>query len=168
MSREELFKKYQEIILKTNGGADDYVIALCQISDLIRDYSEEKDQQLAQLKAENENLQQQLKEKDEQLKQANEIINNPNTLIFQQEELIESLNKQIKDLEESYNKTMRYLNKTRSELLNLTKKIVEEIKENSTPYKHNDGEIDFIIDAKILDQIDKEGGGNNGNQTNIN
>lgn len=67
MSREELFKKYQEIILKTNGGADDYVIALCQISDLIRDYSEEKDQQLAQLKAENENLQQQLKDNTKQV-----------------------------------------------------------------------------------------------------
>lgn len=42
MSKEELFKKYQEIILKTNGGADDYVVALCQISDLIDDYAEEK------------------------------------------------------------------------------------------------------------------------------
>ena len=51
MSKEELFKKYQEILLKTNGGADDYVVALCQISNLIKDYSEEKDQQIADLEA---------------------------------------------------------------------------------------------------------------------
>ena len=49
MSKEELFKKYQEIVLKTNGGADDYVVALCQISNLIKDYVEEKDQQIAEL-----------------------------------------------------------------------------------------------------------------------
>lgn len=49
MSKEELFKKYQEIVLKTNGGADDYVIALCQISNLIKDYVEEKDQQITDL-----------------------------------------------------------------------------------------------------------------------
>lgn len=49
MSKEELFKKYQEIILKTNGGADDYIVALCQISDLIKDYAEEKDQQITDL-----------------------------------------------------------------------------------------------------------------------
>ena len=33
------------------------------------------------------------------------------------------LKQQLKDTEESYNNTMRYLNKTRSELLNLHKKI---------------------------------------------
>ena len=49
MSKEELFKKYQEILLKTNGGIDDYVVALCQISDLIKDYAEEKDQQITDL-----------------------------------------------------------------------------------------------------------------------
>ena len=51
MSKEELFKKYQEIVLKTNGGADDYVVALCQISDLIKDYAEEKDQQITDLQS---------------------------------------------------------------------------------------------------------------------
>ena len=49
MSKEELFKKYQEIVLKTNGGADDYVVALCQISNLIKEYAEEKDQQITDL-----------------------------------------------------------------------------------------------------------------------
>ena len=49
MSKEELFKKYQEIVLKTNGGADDYVVALCQISNLIKEFAEEKDQQIAEL-----------------------------------------------------------------------------------------------------------------------
>ena len=46
MSKEELFKKYQEILLKTNGGADDYVVALCQISNLIKEFAEEKGQQI--------------------------------------------------------------------------------------------------------------------------
>ena len=49
MSKEELFKKYQEIILKTNGGADDYVVALCQISNLIKEFAKEKDQQITDL-----------------------------------------------------------------------------------------------------------------------
>ena len=49
MSKEELFKKYQEIVLKTNGGADDYVVALCQISNLIKEFAEEKDQQITNL-----------------------------------------------------------------------------------------------------------------------
>ena len=49
MSKEELFKKCQEIVLKTNGGADDYVVALCQISNLIKEFAEEKDQQITDL-----------------------------------------------------------------------------------------------------------------------
>ena len=49
MSKEELFKKYQEIVLKANGGADDYVVALCQISNLIKEFAEEKDQQITDL-----------------------------------------------------------------------------------------------------------------------
>ena len=51
MSKEELFKKYQEILLKTNGGADDYVVALCQISNLIKEFAEEKDQQITDLQS---------------------------------------------------------------------------------------------------------------------
>ena len=49
MSKEELFKKYQEILLKTNGGADDYVVALCQISNLIKEFAEAQDQQITDL-----------------------------------------------------------------------------------------------------------------------
>ena len=51
MSKEELFKKYQEILLKTNGGADDYVVALCQISNLIKEFAEEKGQQITDLQS---------------------------------------------------------------------------------------------------------------------
>ena len=51
MSKEELFKKYQEIVLKTNGGADDYVISLCQISNLIKEFAEEKGQQITDLQS---------------------------------------------------------------------------------------------------------------------
>ena len=39
------------------------------------------------------------------------------------------LKQQLSDTEESYNNTMKYLNKIRSELLNLPKKIVGDIKE---------------------------------------
>ena len=51
MSKEELFEKYQEILLKTNGGADDYVVALCQISNLIKEFAEEKGQQITDLQS---------------------------------------------------------------------------------------------------------------------
>lgn len=59
MSKEELAKRYQEIVLKTNGGADDYVVALCQIANLISEAGKEiekQTKQLAELKAENERL----------------------------------------------------------------------------------------------------------------
>ena len=46
-------------------------------------------------------------------------------LLNQQDKEIQQLKQQLKDTEESYNNTMRYLNKTRSGLLNLPKKIVE-------------------------------------------
>ena len=51
-----------------------------------------------------------------------------NKLIEQQDKIAE-LKQQLADTEESYNNAMKYLNKTRSELLNLPKKIVEDIKE---------------------------------------
>ena len=46
-------------------------------------------------------------------------------LLNQQDKEIQQLKQQLKDTEESYKNTIRYLNKTRSELLNLPKKIVE-------------------------------------------
>ena len=49
--------------------------------------------------------------------------------LAEKDKKIAELKQQLEDTEESYNNTMRYLNKTRSELLNLPKKIVEEIKE---------------------------------------
>lgn len=42
MNKQELQKKYQEIVLKTNGGNDDYVVALCQIADVINELDEPK------------------------------------------------------------------------------------------------------------------------------
>lgn len=42
MNKQELQKKYQEIVLKTNGGNDDYVVALCQIGSLIGQLDEPK------------------------------------------------------------------------------------------------------------------------------
>ena len=50
----------------------------------------------------------------------NKIIKVIDTL-NQQAERIAELEEQLKDAEESYDKTMKYLNKTRSKLLNLVK-----------------------------------------------
>ena len=42
MNKQELQKKYQEIVLKTNGGNDYYVVALCQIANAINELDEPK------------------------------------------------------------------------------------------------------------------------------
>lgn len=42
MNKQELQKKYQDIVLKTNGGNDDYVVALCQIANAINELDEPK------------------------------------------------------------------------------------------------------------------------------
>lgn len=78
---------------------------------------------LNQQDKENQQLKQQLAELREQIA----ICDEENGRIFMQSvnamrENVE-LKQQLKDTEESYNNTMRYLNKTRSELLNLHKKI---------------------------------------------
>lgn len=44
----------------------------------------------------------------------------------------------------------------RQQLKDNTKQVCEKIRQNSTSYKHIDGAIDFIIDSKLLDQIEKE------------
>ena len=81
-------------------------------------------------------LEQHLKEKDQQ---------------------IAELKQQLKDTEESYNNTMRYLNKTRSELLNLPKKIVEKIRSKCcVEDKCKDGSFVLGINEKDLDTILKE------------
>lgn len=48
MTKQELIKKYQEIILKTNGGNNDYVGALCQIGNAINEL-DEPDKQFLEL-----------------------------------------------------------------------------------------------------------------------
>lgn len=52
-----------------------------------------------------------------------DLLNQQSKRIKELEKENEQLKQQLKDTEESYNNTMRYLNKTRSELLNLHKKI---------------------------------------------
>ena len=51
-----------------------------------------------------------------------DLLNQQSKRIKELEKENEQLKQQLKDTEESYNNTMRYLNKTRSELLNLHKK----------------------------------------------
>lgn len=48
MNKEELQKTYQTIVLKTNGGIDDYVVALCQIGSAISELDDQQ-QQIADL-----------------------------------------------------------------------------------------------------------------------
>lgn len=62
MSKEEFLNEYQKIILKTNGDNDGYVIAICQASDLISRFANEKEQQIS-------DLQSQLIEKDKEQNQ---------------------------------------------------------------------------------------------------
>ncbi len=51
MNKKELQKRYQEIVLKTNGGNEDYVVALCQIASAINELDESKqDDKLQKLK----------------------------------------------------------------------------------------------------------------------
>ena len=59
MNKEELQKTYQKIVLNTNGGIDDYVIALCQIGNAIGGLDDTQ-QQIAELKK-------QLEEKEKSL-----------------------------------------------------------------------------------------------------
>lgn len=48
MNKNELQKTYQEIVLKTNGGVDDYVVALCKIGSAISELDDQQ-QQIADL-----------------------------------------------------------------------------------------------------------------------
>ena len=57
------------------------------------------------------------------LKTVAHLLNQQDKRIKELEKENQQLKQQLKDTEESYNNTMRYLNKTRSELLNLHKKI---------------------------------------------
>ena len=44
MNKKELQKIYQKIVLKTNGGIDDYVVALCQIGNAINELDDTQHQ----------------------------------------------------------------------------------------------------------------------------
>ena len=91
-----------------------------------------------------------------------QLTNNADNVNFMENQRRENqqLKQQLKDTEESYNNTMRYLNKTRSELLNLPKKIVEEIRSKCcVEDKCKDGSFVLGINEKDLDTILKEYGG---------
>lgn len=44
MNIDELKKTYQKTVLKTNGGVDDYVVALCQIGNAIGELDDQQQQ----------------------------------------------------------------------------------------------------------------------------
>ena len=73
---------------------------------------------------------------------------------------VRNLEQQLADTEESYNRTMAYLNIIRSELLNLPKKIVEEIKEEiydcGRTYLKDKAYIEICIVEGILAKILKK------------
>ena len=75
MNKQELQKRYQEIVLKTNGGNDDYVVALCQIANAINELDEPKQDnnwqqaEIDTLKSEKENLERTLEESAEMIRE---------------------------------------------------------------------------------------------------
>lgn len=119
----------------------------------IKDKEHEEDRRVANLEAklaESENKRKSLEEKVKFLTEETEEN-------FVDGQKYNELKQQLAETEESYNNTMRYLNKTRSELLNLPKKIVEEIRD---VLNGNDIEIqDNIYLTDILDIILKKYGG---------
>ena len=101
------------------------------------------------------------------------LLNQQDKRIKELEQENQQLKLQLKDLEESYNKTMRYLNNTRSELLNLPKKIMEEIKANniylnsSKPNQKGHIYDSYLIEAKTLNAILKKYGGEENGKSNM-
>lgn len=99
--------------------------------DLVTDLLNQQDKRIKE-------LQQQLAENNEffnafACKDFNEFKDFISTFMLaphEEQTIIRELEQQLEDTEESYNNTMRYLNKTRSELLNLPKKIVGEIRDD--------------------------------------
>lgn len=75
------------------------------------------------------NLETKLAESENKVKGFVELFDKKQHENYEQFCEIMQLKQQLAETEESYNNTMRYLNKTRSELLNLPKKIVSEIKD---------------------------------------
>lgn len=88
MNKEELQKTYQTIVLNTNGGIDDYVVALCQIGNAI---SELDDQQQIIT-----DLQHRLKVADIALKFAVDIANIKSNHFWTVKELKEKAEKEAK------------------------------------------------------------------------
>lgn len=110
MSKEEFFKKYKEIILKTNGGNDDYVVAICQISNLINEFANEQEKQLIDLQsqlAEKEELKQQLAEKEKEIEYQESMkilaVKNQNQKAIEQlEKVKEILIQNADEIDEEY------------------------------------------------------------------
>lgn len=86
-----------------------------------------------------------------------DLLNLQDKQIKELEKENQQLKQKIEDQEESYNNTMRYLNKTRSALLNLPKKIVEEIRKE-LKFVLSDFQCIFDTD-KLVDSILKKYGG---------
>ncbi len=94
-----------------------------------------------------------------------DLLNQQSKRIKELEQENQQLKQQLEDTEESYNNTMRYLNKTRSELLNLPKKIVEEIRDVAGDYCEECGNVPDLNTLtmedfdEILDTILEKFGG---------
>ncbi len=129
MNKEELYKKYQEIMLKTNGGVDDYVVALCQISNLLKDYAEEKDQQIRSL--------------EEQSKVIEDFKNNYGYTNYDTHEMLEDLQSRAFQAEDD-TKVVEDLLKhfsiyDENEIMNKVKSLEERLK-NAITHKFDIGE----------------------------
>lgn len=72
MNKQELQKKVKEIILKTNGGNNDYVVALCKISNAINELDDDS-QCVAELKTKLEQAKTKIKEFETENKRLEQI-----------------------------------------------------------------------------------------------
>lgn len=75
MNKQGLQKKVKEIILKTNGGNDDYVVALCKISNAINELDDDS-QCVAELKTKLEQSKTKIKEFETENKRLEKIVDN--------------------------------------------------------------------------------------------
>lgn len=153
MSKKELFKKYQEILLKTNGGVDDYVVALCQISNLIKDYAEEKDQQICDLEAKLAESEKQFIVANNLRKNSDEVLLNYKTEKYGLDKTIQELRKMKLSLPEKewyYKGFENCERQMSSHIADLTL----EVKELKQQLAEKDKEISEYI--KIVDDLHKQ------------
>lgn len=162
MNKEELAKKYQEIVLRTNGGADDYVVALCQIANLIAEAGKEiekQTKQLAELKAENERLLEANDSLSNKFDKDSDMQNKIDTLTLNNEALQQQLKEKDEEISRLKNEIILHdenEQKNINEFISLTtKQVCEKIREKFSDGRSHNWGIEQVELYDFLDQIEK-------------